>query len=133
METKILQALNINTSEVFSIELYFNENEETDEFVMSVEMPQIAILVKGEYCFNTFQEFRDKLLNYGIGLKCHGSLLNVCQSPMASYTENIYVITMGKQALMKDMVNMFEYIDIDIFPTTKEQNNFYQKWLASII
>jgi hypothetical protein len=87
--------------------------------------------VKGEYYFATFQRFRDNLLNFGIGLKCCGSLLNVCQSSMASYSDKIYIITIGKQAKSENLVSIFDYSDIDKFPKSIEQDEYFEKWISS--
>lgn len=132
MVIEIIKAVKIATSEVFDPELQLDEYETAGEVVMSVVIPQATISMKGEYYFNTLQLLHDQLLHFGIGLKCYGSLINACQSLMASYSQKFYITAIGKQAMKKDFVDMFEYTDIDMFPTSDEQKNFHQKWLSSL-
>lgn len=47
-------------------------------------------------------------------------------------TDKIYLVEMGKQALKKDIVNIWDYADIDIFATTEQQNSFFDQWINSL-
>ncbi|MCM1500303.1 MAG: hypothetical protein NC124_17720, partial [Clostridium sp.] len=76
-----------------------------------------------------FQKFRDKLLSTGYGIKCNGSRLNAIQSGMMGATDKVYLVEMGKQALMKDIVHIWDYAEIDTFPDTKQQNDFFEQWI----
>jgi len=132
VERKIIKAFDMHNKKDIEFELLVDENEQTDILKMSIEYNDMVFAENGEYYFNVFQIMRDKLLKNNIGLKCYGAMLNVCQSAMASYTENIYVLTMGKQTLLMDLVNMFDYIDIDMFPSTDEQKQFFGEWIRSL-
>ena len=106
-----------------------------DDFYMCVKynkFPFVILIEKEEIDFVTnlpaYQEFRDKLLEAGYGIKCNGSRLNAVQSGMMETTDKIYLVEMGRQALMKDIVHIWDYADIDTFPDTKQQNEFFQQW-----
>ena len=133
MEIKVIQAIKLDTLMNFEIELQIDDYETHDEIIISTILPEITISKKGEYYFATFQQFRDQLLDIGIGLKCAGSLLNVCQSHLASYTEKIYIIKLGEQAKADNIVCIFDYMDLDKFSHTLEQEEFYQKWITSLV
>lgn len=132
MEIKVIQAIKLDTLMQFEIELQIDDYETHDDIIISTILPEITISKKGEYYFATFQQFRDHLLDFGIGLKCAGSLLNVCQSHLASYTEKIYIIKLGEQAKADNLVSIFDYMDLDKFAYTLEQEEFYQRWITSL-
>lgn len=49
-----------------------------------------------------------------------------------SVTSKVYLVQKGRQALQKDIVNIWEYCDIKYFPTTIEQKNFIEEWCVSL-
>lgn len=69
-------------------------------------------------------------MNYGI--KCYGSQINAVQSGMLGTNDKIYLVQLGHKASNKDIVSLYEYSDIKEFPDTKEQNDFFEKWIESI-
>ena len=103
-------------------------NDEDDGFKISGEINEIEITSNGESYFESFQKFRDRLLGLGYGLKCKGSQINAVQSNMMGGSDKIYLVESGKPALMKDVVSIWEYADIDGFPDSKQQNEFHEKW-----
>lgn len=78
----------------------------------------------------TYQEFRDKLLAAGFGIKCCGSLVNAVQPEMMGDTDKIILLEIGKKASMKDTAHIWDHADIDEFPDTKQQNDFFVKWAS---
>ena len=64
----------------------------------------------------------------GYGIKCNGSRINAAQTEMMGATDKVYLVEKGKQALMKDIVHIWDYADIDIFPNTEQQNIFFEQW-----
>lgn len=70
-------------------------------------------------------------MNYGI--KCKSSQINAVQSGMMGACNKIYLVNIGQQAFWKNIVSIYEYSDIKDFPDTKAQNDFSEKWFASII
>ena len=80
---------------------------------------------------SAYQKLRDELLKNGFGLKCNGSLINANQSAMMSNTPKVYLVQIGKQALLENIVNIWGYCDMTYFPDTKEQNHT-EKWWTSL-
>lgn len=107
-------------------------DDQDDKFKMSCEIDGIGFSADGEYYFETFQMFRDYLLEFGYGIKCNGARLNAIQSGMYGYSEKIYLVEMGKQALNKDLFNIWDYADVNDFPSTNEQRSFANQWYKSL-
>ena len=112
--------------------VFADEGESSDDIVLKIEAQDIAVTAKAEDYLSAYQIIRDELLKNGFGLKCNGSLINANQSAMMSYTPKIYLVQIGKQALLKDIVNIWDYCDINCFPDTKVQKQFTEKWWASL-
>lgn len=102
------------------------------DFVLTAHIGGVAVSSRSYFYFQAFQKIRDSLLQKGYGLKCFGARLNAVQSPMQSGTDNVYMVTLGKQALHKDLKSIYDYTDIIEFPNTKEQNDFRDKWVKSL-
>ena len=113
-------------------EVFADECESSDDIVLKITLRGIAVTASADGYLSAYQELRDKLLTNGFGLKCNGSLINANQSAMMSYTPEVYLIEIGKQALLKDLVNIWGYFDIKTFPDTKEQTEYTEKWYASL-
>lgn len=52
---------------------------------------------------------------------------------MMSVSNKVYILTLGKPALKKDIATIFDYAEIQEFPNTREQKEFSQKWLNSFL
>jgi len=52
---------------------------------------------------------------------------------MMSTSNKVYILTLGKPALKKDIAAIFDYAEIQEFPNTREQEKFSQKWLNSFL
>lgn len=132
METYRLMAINLNTKQQRDILVYVDDNNKSDMLSMYTDIDEHTTESENENFFVMFQEFRDKLLSYGYGLKCCGAMINAIQSPMAEGSEWIYLVTLGEQARKKDMVSIFDDADIIEFPDTKQQNEFFRQWSDSL-
>lgn len=110
-----------------NIELYASETE--IGFRIGTTIDGMEIYADGEGYFETFQRCRDKILDLGYGLKCNGSRINAVQSNLMSACEKIYLVEIGKQAQLKDIVFIWDYAEIQEFPNTKEQQEFTEQWL----
>ena len=42
---------------------------------------------------------------------------------MMSVSNKVYILTLGKPALKKDIATIFDYAEIQEFPNTREQKN----------
>ena len=112
--------------------VYADEGETSNNIILKIIFEDINITAESECYLTAYQKLRDKLLENGFGLKCNGSCINAHQSAMMSYVPEIYLVKIGKQALMKDIVSIWGYCDIDSFPDTKEQNQYIEKWFCSL-
>lgn len=112
--------------------VYANEGDSSDYIILKITFENIVVTVRSEGYFSAYQELRDKLLKKDFGLKCNGSLINATQSAMMTYTPKVYLVEMSKQALMKNIVSIWDYCDINVFPDTKKQNQYIEKWYDSL-
>ena len=123
----ILIELNTKKEIPFSVEV--DEAEITEYIKIRAFISGKEIISSNHNYLSAFQEFRDKLLLLGYGIKCNGSRNNAVQSGMMGATDKVYLVKMGKQALMKDIVHIWDYADIEYFPNTSEQTAFFEQWL----
>ncbi len=129
MELYEVILIELNTQDELSVQIEVDEGETTENIVISATIKEQEITVSNYNYLLAFQEFRDKLLIAGYGIKCNGSRLNAVQSGMLGATDKVYLVERGKQALMKDIVHIWDYAEIDTFPDTKQQNAFFEQWI----
>ncbi len=113
-------------------QIIVNVDIQDENIAMNCEVEGVCFSAEGEYYYETFQLFRDRLLELGYGIKCNGSRLNAIQSGMMGYSEKIYLVEIGKQALNKDIFGIWDYADIKEFPSTDEQRVFANQWYKSL-
>lgn len=109
------------------------ENEEDVEVVL--RNSDICISKKADNYFEALIGIRRELEKKGIKLLCKGCCRNVYPSAMIlemGSGEKAYSLTMGKQARMDSLVNIFEECKIEEYASIDEQYKFFQKWLTSI-
>lgn len=106
-------------------------NEDLDEIEISTVIDDVEIFSSGDSYLVAYQKLRDKLLELGYGLQCNGSKINAIQSGMMSQCEKIYLVEMGKKALLNQVVCIWDYADIDFFKNTNAQLEFADKWYES--
>ena len=123
---------NLDTKDISLVEIKAAEEERNEIIRLSTQIENQIIIGEDDCYFSAFQKLRDGVLQYGYGIQCNGSRINAVQSAMMSYTPKIYLVEMGKQAFKKDIVNLYDFADISIFPDTKEQNAFFEKWASSL-
>lgn len=133
MEEYIVTLVNIKTNSEFQTTIFADEAEITENIVLKVFVEDEEICVSDENYLPAYQKLRDKLLEINYGIKCNGSRLNVVQSGMMGANDKIYLVELGRKALNKDIVSLYEYADIREFPDTREQNSFIEKWRVSIL
>ncbi len=120
--------MQLNTGTELTIYVKVDEAEISENIFISAKIKEQEITSSNSNYLSAYQEFRDKLLEAGYGVKCNGSRLNIVQSVMMGATDRVYIVEMGKQALMKDMVHIWDYADINTFVDTKQQKNFFERW-----
>ncbi len=124
--------VDLNTKEALPAQVEVDEAETTDNITIHAVVVKQDITSSDYNYLTTYQAFRDKLLVLGYGIKCNGSRLNAVQSGMMSATDKVYIVEIGKQALAKDIVHIWDYADIDTFPDMKQQQDFLELWTSHL-
>ena len=128
MEKYEVTLIELETQCEFSAQVEVDEAETSENITILARVGKDEIEATNYAYLPAYQEFRDKLLVAGYGIKCNGSRLNAVQSGMMGATDKVYLVEKGKQVLMKDIVHIWDYADIDIFPNTEQQNIFFEQW-----
>lgn len=106
--------------------------EVDDQFEISCHVDGSELIGSGDSMFLAFQKLMDQLYSLGYGMNCQGARVNAMQSAMAYASEKIYLLTLGHQALNKDLVSMFDTVNLDEFCQSDKQVEFAQQWLESL-
>lgn len=128
MEIYEVIVLDLITKDLSKLSVIVDEGETTENIVIKAVVNGQEIIASNYNYLPAYQEFRDKMLQSGLGLRCNGSRINAVQSGMMGANDKIYLVEMGKQAHAKDIVHIWDHADIDTFPDTKQQNAFFEKW-----
>ncbi len=129
MEIYEVTLIELKTKNEISLFIEVDEAETSENFEIKAVIDGQTVQSTNYNYLPAFQQFRDKLLLLGYGIKCNGSRINSVQSCMMEATDKVYLVEMGKKALLKDVVRIFDYADIDNFPDTNEQMAFFEKWI----
>jgi hypothetical protein len=127
-----LKGIRVNDKVFLDLILYVVESEEKDIITVEAKFSNNIVKVEGEYYFTALQELRKQLLKKGIEICCYGAKKNVYPSPMMMNSSKAYLLTMGKQAKIEDIVDIFEPCNLDEIVTVEYQNMFYQEWILSL-
>lgn len=130
MEKYIVTIIELNSK--METELEILADEESDDIVLKASINNREVLVSDYNYLPVYQKLRDCVLSMGYGIKCNGSRLNAIQSGMMGSNAKIYLVELGRQALLRDTVGIYDYADINEFPNTQEQKAFLQKWIGSL-
>ncbi|WP_061313637.1 hypothetical protein [Clostridium botulinum] len=132
MEKYNVTVVHILNKEETNLIIKSDEAETSDDIFFFVKLDNDEIVGSSEGHFEAFKQLKDKLLDLNYGIKCKGSLPNVVQSGMAANSDKIYVVELGKQALRKNLVSIYEYADILEFSNSKEQDEYAERWYSSL-
>ena len=94
-----------------------------------------AVQAVAEDCFAALVELRRELEATGRLLVCNGSSLDVYPSGMSrsmGVGQKAYRLTMGRQALMADLVSIFETAPGVRPSRVDQQAAFFERWIASL-
>lgn len=130
MEEYIIQARNIENNSIISLNIR-ESYDENDNIVLSTKLDGSEYMCSDYSYFEAFKKLKDVLLQLGYGLNCLGAKINAVQSGMASSSDKIYLVEIGKQA--RGLVSLYDYCDNDIYPNKSEQDSYYEKWFNSFI
>ena len=132
-----------NNMEIFDIEIINNGKIEKnklflleieDEINLKIEIENIVYFSKSDNIFDSVVELRKKLELNNIYLLCNASAINVYPSGMQKEFggTKAYKLQMGKQALLIDVVDIFDYDSELKIGSVKEQEEFYKNWIESL-
>ena len=107
-----------------------------DHVRLALELEGFNLIEQSELSyFRALSGLRARLEPQGWQLLCHGACENVYPSPMLESMgsgEKAYRLTLGVPAKTSDLVSIFAS-GADMRPTTvRQQEEFYQRWLASL-
>ena len=90
---------------------------------------------KSDNIFDSVVELRKKLELKNIYLLCNASVINVYPSGMQKEFggTKAYKLQMGKQAVLADVVDIFDYNSELKIGSVEEQKKFYENWLKSLV
>lgn len=132
-----------NNMEIFDIEIINNGKIEKNKLFLSeiegeinleIEIERTIYFSKSDNIFDSVVELRKKLELNNIYLLCNASAINVYPSGMQKEFggTKAYKLQMGKQALLIDVVDIFDYDSELKIGSVKEQEEFYKSWLESL-
>ncbi len=125
-------AMELDTKIERPVFIAVDEAETTESIIIKASVSEKEFTSSNYNYFTAYQEIRDKLLEAGLGMKCHGSRLNAVQSGMMAATDKIYLVEPGRAASMKDVVSLWGYADITDFPDTRQQFVFFEQWAQGL-
>lgn len=128
----IVKAYHIDTGIVSNLSLMIEENESNGYISLSINYNDVCYEIKSDNLYLAFQHLKDQLLSELLGLQCHGSLENVHNLPKSRDNTVVYILTLGKETSVNDIVNIFGFIEITSFATSKQQEVYYNQWLESL-
>ena len=122
----------INNGKIEKNKLFLSEIE--DEINLKIEIKRTIYFSKSDNIFDSVVELRKKLELNNIYLLCNASAINVYPSGMQKEFggTKAYKLQMGKQAILKDVVDIFDYDNGLKIGSVKEQEEFYGNWIESL-
>lgn len=133
MEIYEITVISLITQKEQILMVEVDEAEETDCIVIKTLFLGQETSVSDYNYLPAYQSFRDVLLQLGYGIKCNGSRINAVQSGMMGATDKVYLVKLGRQALMKDIAYIWDYANIKEFPNTEQQKEFFERWTKSLM
>ncbi len=106
-------------------------NEVNDIYKIYFKAQGYNTYAEGENFFYALLELRKELELQDVKLLCKGCCRDVYPSPMIlSMGDAIkaYKLTMGKHALTKDIVSIFDPCELDEYASIEEQYAYYLEW-----
>ena len=129
-----IQDFNIlNKGKIEKNKLFLLEIE--DEINLKIEIKNVIYFSKGDNIFDSIVELRKKLESKDIYLLCNASVVNIYPSPMQKDFggTKAYKLQMGKQAVLADVVDIFDYNNELKIGSVEKQKKIYENWLKSLV
>lgn len=121
----------INNGKIEKNKLFLSEIE--DEINLKIEIKRTIYFSKSDNIFDSVVELRKKLELNNIYLLFNASVINVYPSGMQKEFggTKAYKLQMGKQAVLADVVDIFDYDSELKIGSVKEQEEFFESWIES--
>ena len=129
-----IQDINIlNNGKIEKNKLFLLEIE--DEINLKIEIKNVIYFSKGDNIFDSIVELRKKLESKDIYLLYNASVVNIYPSPMQKDFggTKAYKLQMGKQAVLADVVDIFDYNNELKIGSVEKQKKIYENWLKSLV
>lgn len=82
--------------------------------------------------YTAFRKLMDVLLTAGYGMCCAGAMVNALQSGMMAGSDRVYLVRTGEKPSVKDTAGIFDPADLEIFPDSKAQEIYTERFFDSI-
>ena len=120
--------VNLSTNNAAEMAVQSGEDMSTGQFVIRYNLDNQEIVSAHDVYFTAFQQFRDKLLEAGYGIKCNGARLNAAPLSKFENGPQVYILESDSSALPESSVDIWAKADIDDYPDSVRQNRFKNKW-----
>lgn len=118
------------------LKIFEEDPDNPNNVLLKISMDRTELTVQGEDFFSALQDLRKQLEKRNIQIMCNGAAENVYPSPMQVSMGGgrvAYKLYIGEGAKIKDVVDIFECDEGLKFVDVDRQDEFYEKWLQSIL
>ena len=126
IKTHKVTIVELGTGNETQIDVQSGEDMSTGAFIIWGSLNDQEIKSAQDKYFAAFQQFRDKLLEAGYGIKCNGARLNAAPLSKFENGPKVYILESGNNP--ESAVNIWDKADINDFPDSRQQNRFINKW-----
>lgn len=137
LEQIIKIGLKTNSNKVEDAELYLYDEDSNNNEHVKLELHYCNRIIKcsEENYFDALTKLRERLEQDGIQILCKGANRNVYPSAMQlnmGTGRSAYILTMHKQAMQRDVVDIFEPSNINECVSVDEQEQYFNLWTESL-
>lgn len=134
----IFVKISVNKTKFIKSELkiYEEVSENEDMVLLNLFVDGAEFSGESEDFFSALQDLRKKLEKKNLQIMCNGAAENVYPSTMQvsmGGARMAYKLYIGESAKIEDVVDIFECDESLKFVEVDKQDEFYRKWLKSII
>ena len=126
IKTHKVTIVELGTGNETQIDVQSGEDMSTGAFIIWGSINDQEIKSAQDKYFAAFQQFRDKLLEAGYGIKCNGARLNAAPPSKFENGPKVYILESGNNP--ESAVNIWDKADINDFPDSRQQNRYINKW-----
>lgn len=112
--------------------IYEEAPEDCDCVKIEANVDSLSFSFFDDNYFSTLNLLRKSLEKNKLQILCNGSAKSVYPSRMQENSTKAYHMTVGRQAMTSDIVDIFDCDDSLEFVTVEEQQLFYEDWLKSL-